>query len=228
MSQQAPRRSVRSFVIRAGRMTEAQQRALAELLPRYRVGIEALREDFAAVFARRAPLYLEIGSGNGDNALALAARLPAVDILTSEVHPPGVGHTVHEAHRLQLDNLRIFDGDALELLAALPPACLDAVFVFFPDPWPKKRHHKRRLVQGELLDLLATRLKRHGRARFASDDADYALQVRDALGADARWLNVAGAGAWAPRPRERILTRFERRALRDGRAVFDLCWMRAD
>ncbi len=228
MSQQAPRRSVRSFVIRAGRMTEAQQRALAELLPRYRVGIEALREDFAAVFARRAPLYLEIGSGNGDNALALAARLPAVDILTSEVHPPGVGHTVYEAHRLQLDNLRIFDGDALELLAALPPACLDAVFVFFPDPWPKKRHHKRRLVQGELLDLLATRLKRHGRARFASDDADYALQVRDALGADARWLNVAGAGAWAPRPRERILTRFERRALRDGRAVFDLCWMRAD
>lgn len=227
MSQQAPRRSVRSFVIRAGRMTEAQQRALAELLPRYRVGIEALREDFAAVFARRAPLYLEIGSGNGDNALALAARRPAVDILASEVHPPGVGHTVHEAHRLQLDNLRIFDGDALELLAALPPACLDAVFVFFPDPWPKKRHHKRRLVQGELLDLLATRLKRHGRARFASDDADYALQVRDALGADARWLNVAGAGAWAPRPRERILTRFERRALRDGRAVFDLCWMRA-
>ncbi|MCC6706413.1 MAG: tRNA (guanosine(46)-N7)-methyltransferase TrmB [Gammaproteobacteria bacterium] len=227
MSQAAPRRSVRSFVIRAGRMTEAQQRALDDLLPRYRVDSAALREDFPAVFPRQAPLYLEIGSGNGDNALALAARLPDIDILASEVHPPGVGHTVHESARLALANLRIFDGDALELLAALPPASLDAVFIFFPDPWPKKRHHKRRLVQGELLNLLATRLKRHGRARFASDDADYALQVRDALSADRRWFNVAGAGAWAPRPNERILTRFEQRAIRDGRPVFELCWMRA-
>ena len=134
---------------------------------------------------------------------------------------------MHEAQRRGLTNLHIFDGDALELLAALPPACLDAVFIFFPDPWPKKRHHKRRLVQLELLDLLASRLKLHGRARFASDDADYALQVRDALSGDRRWLNVAGAGAWAPRPQERIRTRFEQRALRDGRAVFDLCWMRA-
>lgn len=228
MASPAPRRSVRSFVIRAGRMTEAQQRALDELLPRYRLSLEALREDCAAVVRRGAPLYLEIGSGNGDNALALAARLPAVDVLASEVHPPGIGHTVHEAARRDLQNLRIFDGDALELLAALPPACLDAVFIFFPDPWPKKRHHKRRLVQGELLNLLATRLKRHARARFASDDADYAMQVRDELAGDARWLNIAGAGAWAPRPHERIVTRFERRAMRDGRPVFDLCWMRAD
>lgn len=227
MSQGGPRRSVRSFVIRAGRMTEAQQRALDELLPRYRLTIEALRGRGAAPFERGAPLYLEIGSGNGDNALALAARLPAVQVVASEVHPPGVGHTVHEADRQGLDNLRIFDGDALELLAALPPASLDAVFIFFPDPWPKKRHHKRRLVQGELLDLLATRLKRHGRARFASDDADYALQVRDALGGDGRWLNIAGAEAWAPRPAERIVTRFERRAMRDGRPVFDLSFMRA-
>ena len=227
MSESTPRRSVRSFVIRAGRMTEAQQRALDELLPRYRVSRDALAGGLAEVFPRHAPLYLEIGSGNGDNALALAARLPSVDVLASEVHPPGVGHTVHEAQRRGLTNLHIFDGDALELLAALPPACLDAVFIFFPDPWPKKRHHKRRLVQLELLDLLASRLKLHGRARFASDDADYALQVRDALSGDRRWLNVAGAGAWAPRPQERIRTRFEQRALRDGRAVFDLCWMRA-
>ncbi len=227
MSPSASRRSVRSFVIRAGRMTCAQQRALDELLPRYRVNTAALREDLAQVFPRRAPLYLEIGSGNGDNALAMAARLPALDVLASEVHPPGVGHTMHEAERHGLGNLRIYDGDALELLAALPPESLDAVFIFFPDPWPKKRHHKRRLVQSELLNLLATRLKRHGRARFASDDADYALQVRDALAADRRWLNVAGVQAWAPRPRERVLTRFEQRALRDGRPVFDLCWMRA-
>jgi len=227
VTESAPRRSVRSFVIRAGRMTEAQQRALDEVLPRYRVTSAALRDDTAQVFPRRAPLYLEIGTGNGDNILALAARMPAVDVLASEVHPPGVGHTVHEAERRGLANLRIYDGDALELLAALPRESLDAVFIFFPDPWPKKRHHKRRLVQSELLDLLATRLKRHGRARFASDDADYALQVREALAADPRWLNSAGPLAFAPRPRERVLTRFEQRAIRDGRPVFDLCWMRA-
>jgi tRNA (guanine-N7-)-methyltransferase len=227
MSESAPRRSVRSFVIRAGRMTEAQQRALDDLLPRYRVTTSALRDNFSEIFPRRVPLYLEIGTGNGDNVLAMAARLPAVDVLASEVHPPGVGHTVHEVERRGLENLRIYDGDALELLAALAPESLDAVFIFFPDPWPKKRHHKRRLVQDELLHLLATRLKRHGRARFASDDADYAVQVRDALAADRGWLNIAGPQAWAPRPRERVLTRFEQRAIRDGRAVFDLCWMRA-
>ena len=227
MSEPASRRSVRSFVIRAGRMTEAQQRALDELLPRYRITAEAVRQSLCQVLPRRAPLYLEIGSGNGDNALALAARLPAVDVIASEVHPPGVGHTVHEAERCGLDNLHIYDADALELLTALPPASLDAVFIFFPDPWPKKRHHKRRLVQDELLNLLASRLKRHGRARFASDDGDYAAQVRDALARDSRWLNVAGQGAWAPRPRERVLTRFEQRAVRDGRPVFDLSWVRA-
>ena len=208
-------------------MTAAQQRALDELLPHYRVTRDALGADVAQVFPRGAPLHLEIGSGNGDNALALAARYPALDVLASEVHPPGVGHTVHEAARRGLANLRVYDGDALELLAALPPTTLDAVYIFFPDPWPKKRHHKRRLVQGELLDLLATRLKRHGRVRFATDDADYALQVRAAVAGDGRWLNLAGVEAWALRPRERVLTRFEQRAIRDGRAVFDLSWMRA-
>ena len=227
MSQASARRSVRSFVIRAGRMTDAQQRALDELLPRYQVSCVALRDDLLQVFTRGAPLHLEIGSGNGDNALALAARCPHVDVLASEVHPPGVGHTVHEAARRGLTNLRIYDGDALELLTALPSATLDAVYIFFPDPWPKKRHHKRRLVQTELLGLLATRLKRHGRVRFATDDADYAVQVRAAVALDARWLNLAGVEAWAPRPCERVLTRFEQRAVRDGRAVFDLSWMRA-
>lgn len=228
MTTSLARRAVRSFVIRAGRMTDAQQRAFNELLPRYRVSAEVLRTDIAQAFPRRAPLHLEIGSGNGDNALALAGRCPAIDVLASEVHPPGLGHTVHEAERRGLANLRVYNGDALELLAAMPCAALDAVYVFFPDPWPKKRHNKRRLVQGELLSLLATRLKQHGRVRFATDDADYALQVRAAVALDARWLNLAGVEAWAPRPHERVLTRFEQRAVRDNRAVFDLNWMRAN
>lgn len=228
MTSSLARRAVRSFVIRAGRMTDAQQRAFNELLPRYRVSAEVLRTDIAQAFPRRAPLHLEIGSGNGDNALALAGRCPAIDVLASEVHPPGLGHTVHEAERRGLANLRVYDGDALELLAAMPCAALDAVYVFFPDPWPKKRHNKRRLVQEELLSLLATRLKQHGRVRFATDDADYALQVRTAVALDARWLNLAGVEAWAPRPHERVLTRFEQRAVRDNRAVFDLNWMRAN
>lgn len=226
MPEIAPHRPVRSFVIRAGRMTAAQQRALAELLPRYRIDVAKLRDNFEQVFARRAPLYLEIGSGNGDNALALAERRPDIDVLASEVHPPGVGHTVHEAERRALANLRVYDGDAFDLLNALPQAALDTVYIFFPDPWPKKRHQKRRIVQAELLALLATRLKRHGRVRFASDDRDYAEQVRSSVTNSSDWFNPAGQGAWAPRPHERIVTRFEQRALRVGHAVYELSWMR--
>jgi tRNA (guanine-N7-)-methyltransferase len=224
MSESAPRRSVRSFVIRAGRMTEAQQRALDDLLPRYRVTTSALRDNFSEIFPRRVPLYLEIGTGNGDNVLAMAARLPAVDVLASEVHPPGVGHTVHEVERRGLENLRIYDGDALELLAALAPESLDAVFIFFPDPWPKKRHHKRRLIQPAFVRELARRLKPGGYLHLATDWQEYAVHMLEVLAAEPALVNTAAD--YAPRPEWRPLTNFEQKGLAKGHGVWDLMFTR--
>lgn len=224
MLDNAPPRAVRSFVNREGRMTPAQRKALTELLPKYRVDDAALTRGCDTLFRQGAPLHLEIGSGNGANALALAAREPGINLIASEVHRPGLGHTLLELQRLGLDNLRLFDRDAHELLAALPPASLEAVYIFFPDPWPKTRHHKRRLVQPALLELLATRLQRHGRVYFATDHEDYALEVRALVTATPGWVNLAGADAWAPRPNNRIVTRFEQRALSAAHAVYELVW----
>jgi tRNA (guanine-N7-)-methyltransferase len=223
MSERAPR-AVRSFVLRTGRMTPAQERALAELLPERRIEQVPARAEQRGAWPYRRPLHLEIGSGNGENALALAAARPDIEVLAAEVHPPGIGHTLLECERRGLTNLRVHDGDVVELLASLPPGALDAVYIYFPDPWPKKRHHKRRLVQAPLLDLLMTRCQPHARVNFASDDADYALAVRALIDSTPGWLNLAGPSAWAPRPRQRIVTRFELRARRAGRGVHDLAF----
>ena len=222
MTATPPHRAVRSFVLRTGRRTPAQERALADLLPRYRIDPQQVRSDYPAVFPARRPLHLEIGSGNGENALALATRRPDLELVASEVHLPGLGHTLLEIERRQLNNLRVHDGDALDLLAALPDQALAAVYIFFPDPWPKKRHHKRRLLQASLLELLLSRCQRHGRVFFASDDQDYALAVRDLVAGAAGWCNLAGPQAWAPRPHARCVTRFEQRARDAGRPIFDL------
>jgi len=208
-------RPVRSFVIRAGRITPAQQRALAEDLPRYAVTP-------AALAGERRRLLLEIGTGNGENLLARAAAQPDALCIGCEVHPPGIGHTVLAADATGLANLRLHMGDAVEFLAALAPASLAEVCVFFPDPWPKSRHHKRRLVQAPFLAALGRALARGGRFYFASDHLPYAEEVRDLLAANPGWLNLAGNGCFAPRPRWRLETRFERRAARHGSIVHDL------
>ena len=215
---------MRSFVLRQGRMTRAQQAALDELLPVHGVSCEQIRLHGAGVFPRRAPLHLEIGIGNGENLVQMAARNPRGNWLGCEVHRPGLGHALLELRRAGLRNLRLVEGDALELLSALPRASLAAVYIFFPDPWPKKRHQKRRLVQAALLDLLADRVQIAGRVYFASDDADYAQAVRDAIDASPRWINVAGMGSWAPRPHCRVPTRFEQRARKAGRQVYELAF----
>jgi len=195
-------------------MTAAQRDALGRLLSRYRFSPAAPR--------RYAPLHLEIGSGNGDNALELASRCAALEVIAAEVHRPGIGHTLLEIERRALRNLSVYDGDAVELLRACPAAMFDAIYVFFPDPWPKSRHHKRRLLNAELLELLATRLKRHGRLFCATDDADYARHIMTALAALATWENLAGTGKFAPRPRQRVVTRFEGRARAAGRTVYEV------
>ncbi|MGA1496284.1 MAG: tRNA (guanosine(46)-N7)-methyltransferase TrmB [Steroidobacteraceae bacterium] len=221
------RRGIRSFVQRAGRITEGQRRALAELWPRY--GIEAGEEpiDLEAAFGRRAPVTLEIGFGDGESTVALAGQHPERNLLGIEVHPPGVGHCLLLAERAALSNLRVISQDAIEVLARrLPDACLDEVLLYFPDPWPKKRHHKRRIVQPEFLSLLARKLAPGGLFRLATDWAPYAEHMLEVMSASADFENLSPSGDWVERPSSRPITRFERRGGRLGHVVRDLAFRR--
>ncbi|MFZ9059892.1 MAG: tRNA (guanosine(46)-N7)-methyltransferase TrmB [Steroidobacteraceae bacterium] len=221
------RRGIRSFVQRAGRITEGQRRALAELWPRY--GIEAGEEpiDLEAAFGRRAPVTLEIGFGDGESTVALAGQHPERNLLGIEVHPPGVGHCLLLAERAGLTNLRVISQDAIEVLARrLPDACLDEVLLYFPDPWPKKRHHKRRIVQPEFLSLLARKLAPGGLFRLATDWAPYAEHMLEVMSASADFENLSPSGDWVERPSSRPITRFERRGGRLGHVVRDLAFRR--
>lgn len=202
-------------------MTSAQVRALDNLWPVY--GLEPVQLDnLDLAFGKRAPLHFEIGIGNGDNIVNMAQRAPARHFLGCEVHRPGLGHALHCLHRAGLNNLRLLAADAEDVLRCLPPASLDAVEMFFPDPWPKKRHHKRRLLRDEFLELLADTLKPSGCFHFATDNEDYAQAALAALAASSNWFNPAGIDSWAPRPHSRIVTRFEGRANVAGRPVFEI------
>jgi tRNA (guanine-N7-)-methyltransferase len=236
-SQQPATRRVRSFVLRAGRITNAQQRALDTLWPRYGLALSApatpppgatVRQlDLDAVFGRRAPRSLEIGFGNGDNLLALARAHPERDFIGIEVHRAGVGHLLLGAEAAALTNLRVVCQDAVEVLEqAIAPAALDEVLILFPDPWHKKRHHKRRLLQPGFVALLASRLAPGGRLQLATDWEPYAEQMREVVGASPEFINLAGAAGYVPRPEWRALTRFERRGQRLGHGVWDLAFER--
>lgn len=212
-------RSVRSFVRREGRMTVSQRRALHDLAERYHWPLAPVAP--SSVTGRTAPLWLEIGSGDGENVLALARAHPGRDFIACEVHGPGVGHLLNRVEAEGLANVRVAQCDVFELLKHLPAGALTGVNVFFPDPWPKKRHHKRRLLQGALLDELARVLAREGRLFVATDWADYAVEVAELIDTAPGWMNLAGPRRHAPRLKHRILTKFERKALREGRAVAD-------
>jgi tRNA (guanine-N7-)-methyltransferase len=218
-------RAIRSFVARAGRMTVAQERAWRDLWPIYGVGQESDEAlDLDALFGRNARRTLEIGFGNGESLLALAAAHPDQDFLGIEVHRPGVGHLMLRAEALCLTNVRAACRDAIEVLERrVPDASLDEVLLYFPDPWPKKRHHKRRIVQAPFVELVARKLKSGGRFRLATDWQHYAEQMLDVVGACAMLENEFAAG-FAPRPDSRPLTRFESRGQRLGHGVWDLCF----
>jgi tRNA (guanine-N7-)-methyltransferase len=216
------RRAIRSYVLRAGRVTEAQKRALAELLPRYGIPFAAGPVDLDAVFGRRGPRILEIGFGNGDTLIELASASPGSDFIGAEVHPPGIGHCLLAVESRGLTNVRVVAHDAVELLEhMIPPAALDEVLLYFPDPWPKKRHHKRRIVQPAFVALVASRLKPGGRFRLATDWEPYAAWMLEMLSASPEFTNAAPDGGCIERP-ERGATRFERRGRRLGHRVFDL------
>ena len=218
-----PRRTIRSFVQRAGRITPAQERALDELWPRFGIEFSPAPLDLDAVFGRQAPRVLEIGIGDGETLLALAAAHPAKDFLGVEVHQPGIGHCLLGIESLGLANVRLVSHDAVEVLAQqLADASLDEILLYFPDPWPKKRHHKRRIVQPEFVELVARRLKPGGRFRLATDWAPYAEHMLEVLRASPSFTNASPDGGCVPRPESRPLTRFERRGQRLGHEVFDL------
>ena len=218
----AVRRPVRSYVLRGGRVGPGQQRALAELGPRYVLPFAPTAIDAPAVFGRTAPLVVEIGFGMGSATAAIAASAPEIDFLGIEVHPPGVGALLQRIDEAGLDNVRIVQHDAVEVLESMiAPASLAGVHLFFPDPWHKKRHHKRRLIQAPFVRLVASRLAAGATLHCATDWQPYAEQMLEVLSAEPALVNSAGEG-FAPRPESRPLTKFEHRGLARGHGVWDL------
>lgn len=226
---EAYRRRIRSFVRREGRITPSQARALDELLPRFGLEYAPAPLDLDDIFGRPCPgkRVLEIGFGNGDVLAQLAAAHPDNDYLGIEVHRPGVGHLLLEIEKRTLENVRVSCHDAVEVLARqLPPASLDKVLLFFPDPWPKKRHHKRRIVNPAFVDLVAGRLRPGGLFHLATDWENYAEQMLEVMQASGQFENMVPGGGFAERPSSRPVTKFEQRGRRLGHGVWDLLYRR--
>ena len=220
-------RHIRSYVLRQGRVSNAQRRAHDTLLPRFGIEYAPAPLDFDRVFARHAPRVLEIGFGMGETTAAIAASHPQIDYLALEVHTPGVGSLLKELDERGLANVRIVQHDAVEVLEHMvPQASLDGAHIFFPDPWPKKRHHKRRLIQPPLVALLASRLKPGGYVHAATDWEEYAQQILEVFSAEPLLENTAES--YAARPEYRPLTKFEQRGLRLGHGVWDIVFRRAE
>lgn len=223
-------KTVRSFVRRAGRTTTGQAKALRTLGPRFVLPYAPTPLDADAAFGRRAPLILEIGFGMGEATAHIARLRPNDNFLCCEVHEPGVGALLKRIGEQDIANIRIIQHDAVEVLThMLPEASLDGVHIFFPDPWHKKRHHKRRLIQPPFVALLASRLKPGGYVHCATDWQPYAEQMLEVLSAEPRLANASidpALGGYAPRPDYRPLTKFEQRGLRLGHGVWDLVFTR--
>ena len=220
-------RKVRSFVLRQGRFTPAQQRAFDELWPRFGLDYQGTPRDFDAAFGRKAKRVLEIGFGNGE-ALRFAARQdPARDLIGIEVHAPGVGRLLNALAEDGSDHVRVYHHDAVEVLHnEVADHSLDEIRIYFPDPWHKKRHNKRRLVQPEFAQLLVRKLAADGRLHLATDWQDYAEQMWDVLDATAGIVNRAGPRGCVPRPDWRPQTHFETRGQKLGHGVWDLIYDR--
>lgn len=220
-----PQRSIRSYVLRQGRLTSGQKRAIDEYWNTYGVPFSKETLNLDKVFARRAPKILDIGSGMGDTTAALAQRHPENDYLAVEVHRPGVGSLIRLAIEHGLTNIRIICHDVVEVLRyQLPAVSLDEVYVFFPDPWPKKRHHKRRLVNGDFVALLASKVKSHARIYLSTDWGELAEHMLKVCDGSVELTNLAGRGCFAPRPRWRPYTKFERRGFRLRERSWDLVY----
>jgi tRNA (guanine-N7-)-methyltransferase len=221
MVEHSPHRSIRSFVLRQGRLSNAQRRAHETLMPKYGIPYLGKLLELDPVFGRSVPKFLEIGFGMGETTALIAQTHPQNDYLAVEVHTPGVGSLLKQVEELGLTNIRIIQHDVVEVLQhALRPECLDGVHIFFPDPWPKARHHKRRLIQAEFVALLCSHLKPGGYIHVATDWEDYAEQILKVLSGEPHLTNTAVG--YAPRPEYRPMTKFEQRGLRLGHGVWDV------
>ena len=214
-------RPVRSFVRREGRLTSGQQRALERLYPRYGITTGNASLDLAAAFGRDAPVILDVGFGDGDALARLAERHPERNYLGIEVYRAGIGRLLRQLEQHALDNVRVVEGDAVTVLRdAMPAASLAGLNLFFPDPWPKKRHHKRRMVQPAWLALVAERLQAGATLHLATDWADYAEHMLAVVQASDAFHNPHAG--YAPDPGERPVTKFERRGRTKGHGVWDI------
>jgi len=220
-------RKVRSFVRRPGRATAAQRRALSELLPRYGIGEAETPLDLAAIFGRNARRVLDIGFGDGEALVTNALNNPSVDYFGIEVHEPGIGHLLLLLEKADTKNVRVIARDAADIVPLLPDASFDAVDLFFPDPWPKKRHHKRRLVQVAFVAEIARILKSGGFLHVATDWADYARHTREVLAESTHLTAVEAADLSRDPLAARPPTKFERRGMRLGHDVADLYYRRS-
>lgn len=221
-------RPIRSFVLRQGRLTRGQQRAFDQFWPRFGVEFQGQPLDLPELFGNDHPVYMEIGFGNGHSLASMAADHPGLNYLGIEVHGPGVGHLLLEIEERQLENVRIIRHDAIEVLqGGLASGSLQGLFLFFPDPWHKKRHHKRRILNPRFVQLAARVLRPGGFFHAATDWENYAEQMMTLLSAAADLFeNSAGEGQFTPRPDYRPLTRFEQRGQRLGHGVWDLVFTR--
>lgn len=219
-------KTIKSFVRRAGRTTTGQAKAFEDLGPRYVMPYTGQTMDLSAAFGRSAPTVLEIGFGMGEATAHIAALMPETHFLCCEVHQPGVGALLKRIGEQGLTNIRIVSHDAVEVMDhMLTPGQLDGIHLFFPDPWHKKKHNKRRLIQPPLVARLATRLKPGGYLHCATDWEPYAQQMLQVLGAEPLLVNSV-AGGYAPKPHYRPLTKFENRGIRLGHGVWDLVFLR--
>ncbi|MDO9318408.1 MAG: tRNA (guanosine(46)-N7)-methyltransferase TrmB [Gammaproteobacteria bacterium] len=221
-------RTIRSYVIRGGRLTNSQQHALDNYWSKYGIDDVKAPLDCAALFGRQAPVVMEIGFGMGDSLLAMARGNPDKNFIGVEVHKPGVGRLLHEIDALALSNLRIYCHDAKEILQhCIADNALDTVQIFFPDPWHKKKHNKRRLVQPEFMQLVRQKLVIGGRVHMATDWVPYAEHMMEVMSAAPGYVNASGAGLYSA-DAERPVTKFEKRGHRLGHAVHDLMFVRAE
>lgn len=216
-------RPIRSFVKRQSRLTDGQARALKQLLPLYTLTFPV---NWSTLFPEPGSLVLEIGFGMGHSLAETAKQYPSQHFLGVEVHAPGCGALLLEIERSQLTNLRIVHGDIIELLPHLPPESFDKIQIFFPDPWPKARHHKRRLIQPLFIQQILPLLKPEGILHLATDWQPYAEHMLDVLQHTPELVNLATDGAFHPRPPERVLTKYEARGERLGHGVWDLLFVK--
>ena len=220
-------RPIRSFVRREGRLTSGQARALEDLWPRFGLEPGETEIDFARAFGREAPVILEIGFGSGDSFAAIAKAHPQNNYIGMEVHRPGVGSLLLRLKEREIENVRVICDDASVVIQKnIVDKSLDAIYLFFPDPWPKRKHHKRRLVQPGLVQQIRRKLKVGGRFHLVTDWENYAQQMMQVMSAAEGFVNTAGEGRYSAKPEYRPETRFEHRGLKLGHGVWDLVFRR--